>query len=133
MRGPKVKKTWKPIVAGILDIVFSVISLWFLFALSLEGAVFWSIFPKSMFGLNNPSTVYLIITIPLLFIPILTLLGGIYALKRRKWGLAFAGSIAAILSWTPVVLLLTPTVIFGSAPLGILVVILIAKSKGEFE
>lgn len=125
------QKTWKPIVVGILDIVFSVISLWFLLALSLEGAVFWAIFPKSMFSLNNPSIVYLIITIPLLCIAILALLGGIYALKRRKWGLAFAGSIAAIFSWTPV-LLVVPATIFGSAPLGILVVILIAKSKGEF-
>ena len=78
-------------------------------------------------------TILLVFTLPLLCIAILALLGGIYALKRRKWGLAFAGSIAAIFSWTPVVLLLTPTVIFGSAPLGILVVILIAKSKGEFE
>ena len=63
---------------------------------------------------------------------ILALLGGIYALKRRKWGLALAGSIAAIFSWAPVVLILTPAVIFGSAPLGIFVVIIVVKSKGEF-
>ena len=68
----------------------------------------------------------------LLCIAILALLGGVYALKRRNWKLAFAGSIAAIFSWTPV-LLIIPATIFGSAPIGILVVILITKSKGEFE
>ena len=65
------KKTWKPKVVGIVNIVVAIISLWFLGAMSLEGAVFWSIFPKSMFGLNIPSTVYLVIVIPLLCIVIL--------------------------------------------------------------
>lgn len=127
------EKTWKPTTAGILDIVSAVISLWFLLALSLEGAVFWAIFPKPLFDLSNPLIIYLIITIPLVCMAILALLGGIHALKRRKWGLALAGSIAAIFSWAPVVLMFTPAVIIGSAPLGILVVMLVAKSKGEFK
>lgn len=116
-----VKKTWKPVFAGILDLVSAVISLWFLLALSLEGAGFWAIFPKSIFGINNPSTVYLIIVIPLLCIAILTFIGGIYALKRRKWRLVLAGSIAAVFTWTPVALLVTPALIIGSIPLCILV------------
>ena len=128
-----VHKAWKPAVAGILNIVTAVISLWFLLALSLEGAVFWAIFPKHIFGLNNSTIVYFVITIPLLCMAILALLGGINALKRRKWGLALTGSIAAIFSWAPVVLLITPVLVFGSAPLGIFVVILVVNSRGEFE
>jgi len=48
---------------------------------------------------------------------ILPLLGGIYALQRRKWGLGLAGSIAAI---------------FGSIPLGIVATVLMALAKDEF-
>jgi len=48
----------------------------------------------------------------------LPLIGGIYAVQRRKWGLALAGSIAAI---------------FGSTPLGIAAAIFTALAKDEFE
>jgi len=127
------QKTWKPTMAGILDLVTAIISLWFLLAVSLEGAVFWSIFPKSLFGLNNLATAYFIIVIPLLCMDILAFIGGIYAVKRRKWKLTLTGSITAILSWTPVVLATTPALILGIVPLGIFAVILLVKSKAEFE
>ena len=54
----------------------------------------------------------------LAIVGILPLLGGIYALQRRKWGLGLAGSIAAI---------------FGSTPLGIAATVLMALAKDEFE
>ena len=127
------EKTWKPKVAGIIDIATAVISLWFLAALSLEGAVFWAIFPKSMFGINTQSIVYLIVDIPLLGMTILALIGGINALNRRKWKLVLVGSIAAIFAWTPVVLLVTPALIFGTTTISILAVILLTKSKAEFR
>ena len=127
-----VKKTWKPILAGFLDIVTAVICLWFLLALSLEGAEFWAIFPRGILGLSNPLIMYLIITIPLACIAILALLGGIFAKRRKKWKLALAGSIAAVFSWAPWVLAI-PSAIFVGVPLGILVVILVVLSKGEFE
>jgi len=127
------QKTWKPTTAGILNLVTAIISLWFLLAVSLEGAVFWSIFPKSLFGLNNLATAYFIIVIPLLCMDILAFIGGIYAVKRRKWKLTLTGSITAILSWTPVVLATTPALILGIVPLGIFAVILLVKSKAEFE
>ena len=126
------EKTWKPKVAGVVNIITSFISLWFLLAVSLEGAVFWSIFPKSLFGLNNLATAYFIIVIPLLCTDILAFMGGIYALKRRKWKLALTGSVAAIFSWIPMVLLVTPALFFGTTTLGIIIVILIIKSKCEF-
>jgi len=46
--------------------------------------------------------------------------GGIYALKRRVWGLAFAGAICAFLIPPPFVL-------------GILAIIFVVMGKGEFE
>ena len=111
------EKTWKPTATGILNIVTAVISLWFYLALSLEGTVYRAIFPESIFGLNNPGTVYLINTIVLCCIGVLTFLGGIHALKRKKWRLALAGSITAC------ILLL---------PLGIAAIILIVLSSDEF-
>jgi len=111
------RKTWKPTTAGILDIVTAVISLWIYLALSLEGAVYRTIFPESIFGLNNPATVYLIITMTLFCIGVLAFIGGIFALKKRRWRLSLVGSIAAC------ILLL---------PLGITAVIITALSKSEF-
>ena len=63
-------------------------------------------------------TILLIAAIFLLIVGILPIIGGIYALQRRKWGLALAGSIAAI---------------FGSSLMGILATIFTALSKDEFE
>ena len=51
-------------------------------------------------------------------IGILALVGGIYAVQRKSWSLALAGSIAAILAFFP---------------LGIPAVILAAQSRNEFE
>jgi len=56
--------------------------------------------------------------IPALIVAILALVGGIYAVQRKKWGWALAGSIASILAFFP---------------LGIPAIILIAQSKAEFE
>ena len=49
---------------------------------------------------------------------IVAIIGGIFAFRRKVWGLALAGSIAAI---------------FGSTPLGIVSTIFTAISKDEFE
>ena len=46
------------------------------------------------------------------------ILGGIYALHRKKWGWALAGSIIAIL---------------GMFPLGVLSTIFVSMAKNEFE
>ena len=58
------------------------------------------------------------LAIPSLIIAILALVGGIFAVQRKQWGLALAGSIAAILSLFP---------------LGIASTVLTAISKEEFE
>ena len=58
------------------------------------------------------------IAIPLIIINAVAIIGGIYAIQRRGWGLALAGSICAI---------------FPSRLLGIPAIIFIALSRKEFE
>ena len=58
------------------------------------------------------------ITIPLAIIGILAVIGGIYSLQRKKFGLAVTGSIAAFLPFSL---------------LGLASIILIALSRDEFE
>jgi hypothetical protein len=56
--------------------------------------------------------------IVILIVAVFAIVGGIYALKRRFWGLALAGSICALF----------PLVIPG-----ILAIIFVSQSKSEFE
>jgi hypothetical protein len=117
------EKTWMPKVAGILDIVAGAFGLFFCLMMGLWFAVI------SFFGRMNtaefhgfPTSIMAIIFIPmgifLLAAGILAIVGGIYALKRKMWKLALAGSIAAF---------------FGSSPLGVAAIIFTALSKSEFE
>lgn len=64
------------------------------------------------------ATILWIITIPFLIIGVLALIGGIYSLRRKTWGLALAGAIATTVYWFFVGI---PTIVF------------IAQSKDEFE
>ena len=125
-----VQKTWKPTVAGILNIIAGVLSLLgaigviigIIVFVSVGGAPFladmWGDLAHLGIGLNFLIIILVIVAIFSAIVGILPLLGGIYALQRKKWGLALAGSIAAI---------------FGSTPLGIAATIFTALSKDEFE
>ena len=121
-----VKKTWKPIVAGILNIIAGVPSL-----LGAIGVIIGSVFVSvgsayewgalaDLFGIGRNFLIIIVVIVAvfLAHVGIWPLLGGIYALQRKKWGLALAGSIVAIL---------------GLTPLGIAATILTALSKDEFE
>ena len=123
-----VQKTWKPIVAGILNIVGGALRILGAFVL-LIGVMFF--IPVAVTGGPGPvpdmpncmipgvlSTVLIIGMVFLLIVGIIPIIGGIYALQRKKWGLALAGSIVAI---------------FGSSIMGILATIFIAMAKDEFE
>ena len=120
------KKTWKPTVAGILDIIVGVFNLLGVIGVIIVIVVigsnpyFWQFFPAAGFPLTIGflQTILVISAIFLVVVGILPLLGGIYAVQRKKWGLALAGSIAAI---------------FGSTPLGIAATIFTALSKDEFD
>jgi len=109
-----VKKTRRPTVAGVLDIVMGslILIILFIFAIGpmIIGPVQKGIFPF------NLSLSYIIV--PAIIIASLAIIGGIFAIQRRKWRWALAGSIAAAIS--PI-------------PLGIAAIILLAVSKNEFK
>ena len=105
------------ISAGILSIVTGVAGLGLVaqsvvIARTALGIVDETFIVSFLFGASALSAVY--------FFPfsVLSLIGGIFCLRRRKWGLALAGSISAIL------------VLF---PLGIPAVVLTALSKKQFQ
>ncbi len=113
------EKTSKPKVAGILNIIAGALGLivavsYFIGFGVISGALGIPTGPIPGFV---PGIV-LAMAIPSLLIAILALVGGIFAVQRKRWGWALAGSIAAILAFLP---------------LGIPAVILAAQSKGEFE
>ena len=105
------QKTWKPTVAGILEIVAG--------ALSLLG--FFGILIAFIFIPTSANVAILTLTIVAIYTAVLgalSLVSGIFTIQRKKWWLAIVGSIAAI---------------FLSFVLGILAVIFTAMSKDEFE
>ena len=123
-----VERTWKPITAGILNIVGGalrilgaiVLFIGIMFFIPVAVSVGAGPVPD-MPNLMIPGVISTILVIGLVFlliVGILPIIGGIYALQRKKWGLALAGSIVAIL---------------GSSVMGILATIFVAMSKDEFE
>jgi hypothetical protein len=118
--------TWKPVVAGILDIVLGILNLLGMFVfigllVAFGGGVLTvvrivELIPLWLSGMVQG--VLIIVAILLAVSSALPLIGGIYALQRKSWGLALAGSIVAILSL---------------APLGIVSTVLISLSKDEFQ
>lgn len=113
------EKTSKPIIAGVLEIIAGVLGL--LAALSLlivvgmtGGSLDTPMGPMPAFV---PGLIKSMGILTILF-AILSLVGGIFAVQRKLWGLALAGSIGAILT---------------AFILGIPAIILTAISKKEFE
>ena len=117
--------TWKPTVAGILDIIVGVGDL--IGVLFMIGAILLLGSSAEFLGMTEadfaPLTIgalmgILVVTTAFMaVIGILALMGGIYATQRKKWGLALAGSIAAAL---------------GSTLIGVLAIIFLAMGKDEF-
>jgi hypothetical protein len=104
------EKTWKPTVAGILAIIAGALQV-------IVGAIF-AIgvgFGGGIIGMGWLSAIFA----PLIIFGIIAIVGGIYALRRKIWGLALAGSICALIG---------PWFI-----LGILAIIFVALGKGEFK
>ena len=104
------EKTWKPTAAGILAIIAGVIQV-ISGMIAATGLGLWG----GIFGMGWLSAIFA----PLIIFGVIAIVGGIYALKRRVWGLALAGSICALIG---------PWFI-----LGILAIIFVALGKGEFE
>jgi hypothetical protein len=115
-----VQKDWKPTTAGILDIIagaFSLIgALVFLIIMAVIGtAEVFSGEEQAVIDVIN--VMFGIGVVFFLATGVLALIGGVYATRRQKWGLALAGSIAAAL---------------GSTVIGVLAIIFLAMSRDEF-
>jgi hypothetical protein len=78
------ERTWKPTTAGIICIIAGIIGL----VLGIPLVLF--------FGIHGVGWLSAIGT-PLIIFGIIQIVGGIYALRRRKWELALAGSICCAL------------------------------------
>ena len=102
------KKTPMPVIGGILSIISGALDLLAVFGIGIAIIVVPS----------NLGILLLTIGAFLLVVSILPIIGGIFAIKRQKWGLALAGSILAIL---------------GSLAFGIAATVLVALSQDEFE
>ncbi len=117
--------TWKPIVAGILNIITGIINLFGMFVviglLTAFGGGILSIvriadmMPIWLSGMVHG--VLIIMAILLAVLSSLPLIGGVYAIQRKAWSLALTGSVVAILS---------------IPPLGIVATVLVSLSRNEF-
>jgi len=118
--------TWKPIVAGILNVTVGVITLvgTFFIVMLLVGigggilAISRITDLLPMWLSVSIEGVLVITAILLIVLSALPLLSGIYAIQRKNWGWALVGSILAI---------------FSSAIVGVISTVLVLLSKDEFE
>ncbi len=115
------EKTNKPTTAGILNIIAGALGLIWAISLFIGWGVTSGVCVVPGGVGDIPEFVPGMIlswAIIALILAILAIVGGIYAILRKIWGLALAGSIAAILSFFP---------------LGIPAIVFTAQSKDEFE
>ena len=119
-------RTWKPMAAGILSIIAG--------AQNAIGGIALVVVGESIAGLGIISLMKTVpwlsgilgvvavllgaVAIPMIIVGAVAIVGGIFALKRKKWGLALAGSICAL---------------FSTWLLGVLAIIFVAMGKSEFE
>jgi hypothetical protein len=105
------EKTWKPTVGGILAIISGIVGI-------IVGLIVftWGPFAGAWFM----AWLGAIVISPLFIISgIIAIVGGMYALQRKIWGLALAGSICALFS--------------SAGILGILAIIFVVLGKREFK
>lgn len=106
-----------PIIAGITNIISGILalagfSLLLIFSMVISSSVI------ELDGCVHCFGILLFISSILLITGILSIFGGICALRRRNWGWALTGSICALIM---------------KFPLGIVSTILVALSKADFE
>jgi len=110
-------RTWMPLTAGILEIICGAWALLFSFGLILFGSIFRTMPIPDMPAFVGPLIGAL--SIPFGIFAILAIVGGVFALRRKIWGLALAGAIVSI--FIPYMILLA-----------IAAIVFVALSKNEF-
>jgi hypothetical protein len=110
-----VPKTAMPLVAGILSIVAGASKL-IGFLVLIVISIFYASGPERYMPVN-PVVILIIGGIFLIVLGVLAIVGGVYTIQRRNFGLSLAGAIAALLPFNL---------------LGLASVILIALARKEF-
>ena len=119
-------KTWKPTTAGIFNIITGACNvlgaIWLIIAIVvISGGTYTMHFlPPADAPFIAPMIIPILVIVLVITIiqAVLPIVGGVFALQRRRWGWALAGSIIAI-----------P----GMFPLGVASTILVSLAKEEFE
>jgi len=111
-------RTWKTRAAGVIAIVSGVLAVteWVWFAVI-------EILADNLSALGGIVAAAFIVAIGT---GIVAIIGGVFALKRRRWGLALAGSICAIFA-----VVFLPILV--NVPFAIAAIVLIVLGRGEFE
>lgn len=118
-----------PLAGGVLNIVSGALGIISSIVLIIIMPIFSNIFSNLVFdssdfdGFDSDAfivafTVSFIVSSLLTLIPsIIAIVGGVFAIKRKRWGWALAGSICAVLC---------------SSVMGVVAIVFIAMSKSEF-
>jgi hypothetical protein len=116
-------ETSRATVAGVCDIVAGITGLVGgipLAFLAVVGSIFLGSLPNPKLHILNliPLALFLPLALMCFVAGLVAIVGGFAALKRKRWGLALAGSIAAI---------------FGFFPVGIAAVVFTILAEPEFR
>ena len=117
-------RTPMPAIGGILSIISGALGLVTIALLLTFVSIFGTSIARDVLSslgfwqTGLPLTIIGIIAIPLLCVNIVAIVGVIFAIQRRGWGVALAGAICSV---------------FPSQVLGILAVVFIAISRKEFK
>ena len=122
------ERTWKPTTSGIMTTISGCYGIGFGASMGIGASIVDQLLGDKWIG-NVPvvpgigSIVYMIASLSVIFIAlgVIALIGGIFALRRKRWGLALTGAILSI-----------PLFPVGTT-LGILSIVFLSRSKGEFE
>jgi len=88
--------TWMPLVAGILDLVAGIPALIFGIFLAAGLGIFGALI-GGFGGVPGVGAILGAIAVPVIIFAIIAIVGGVFAIRRRTWWLALAGSISALL------------------------------------
>ena len=120
-----IQKTWKPTTAGILNIISGALNVLYTMLLIIciiaigNINIMRFISPQDApFILPLIGTILIVLLVFSIIEAVFPIVGGVFALQRRKWGWALSGSIIAIL---------------GAFPLGVASTVFVAMAKDEFE
>ena len=96
-----IRLTWKPVMAGILDIVGGAIGmvggLYLVVLTNMFQLIRTALMldPTMVDSIEDAISNLVAVPFVVVFIGIVSVIGGVYALQRRIWSLALAGAIAS--------------------------------------